>query len=68
MTGRSSMETRFGSLFAGLVLGGSSAIGGVAVVGAGLYAAGYLAAALGRPTRGHRGLGTLQPRPWHTAQ
>lgn len=60
------METRIGGLFAGLVLGGSSAVGGVAVVGAGLYAAGYLVARLGRRTHGRRGIGTLPSRPAHS--
>jgi len=62
------METRLGSLFAGLVLGGSSAIGGVAVVVAGLYAAGYLVARLGRRSRVWRGVVRLQSRPAHSAQ
>jgi hypothetical protein len=61
------METRLGGLFAGLVLGGSSAIGGVAVVGAGLYAAGFLVARLGRRARGRHGTGMLPSRPAHSA-
>ncbi len=38
------MESRIGSLLAGLVLGGSYAIGGAAVVRAALNALAYLAA------------------------
>jgi len=38
------METRIGNMLAGLVLGGSYAVGGMAVVRAALYAVTYLAA------------------------
>jgi hypothetical protein len=38
------METRIGNILAGLVLGGSYAVGGMAVVRAALYAVTYLAA------------------------
>ena len=38
------MDTRIGNILAGLVLGGSYAVGGIAVVRAALYAVTYLAA------------------------
>jgi hypothetical protein len=38
------METRIGNMLAGLVLGGSYAVGGMAVVRAALYVVTYLAA------------------------